>query len=112
MTNSLFYFRITNSPIADIAVVWAKLGDKIRGFIVERGMKGFETPKLEGKFSLRASATGMILMDEVEVPPENLLPNASGLSVSLQFSLILFRILCLNYILLGGQSYPVTGTGL
>ncbi|KAM3597968.1 uncharacterized protein V6R79_011890 [Siganus canaliculatus] len=71
---------ITNSPVADIAVVWAKCDDgKIRGFILERGMKGFTTPKIEGKFSLRASATGMILMDEVEVPEENLLPKASGL---------------------------------
>lgn len=76
-------FRITNSPVADIAVVWAKCDDgKIRGFILERGMKGFSTPKIEGKFSLRASATGMIVMDEVEVPEENLLPNASGLGVS------------------------------
>ncbi|XP_074553747.1 glutaryl-CoA dehydrogenase, mitochondrial-like [Halichoeres trimaculatus] len=71
---------ITNSPEADIAVVWAKCDDgKIRGFILERGMKGFSTPKIEGKFSLRASATGMILMDEVEVPEENLLPKATGL---------------------------------
>ncbi|MEQ2174886.1 hypothetical protein GOODEAATRI_012335, partial [Goodea atripinnis] len=71
---------ITNSPVADVAVVWAKCDDgKVRGFILERGMKGFSTPKIEGKFSLRASATGMILMDEVEVPEENLLPKASGL---------------------------------
>lgn len=71
---------ITNSPVADIAVVWAKCDDgKVRGFILERGMKGLSTPKIEGKFSLRASATGMILMDEVEVPEENLLPKASGL---------------------------------
>lgn len=76
-------FRITNSPVADIAVVWAKCEDeRVRGFILERGMKGLSTPKIEGKFSLRASATGMILMDEVEVPEENLLPNASGLGVS------------------------------
>lgn len=75
--------RITNSPVADIAVVWAKCEDgKVRGFILERGMKGLSTPKIEGKFSLRASATGMILMDEVEVPQENLLPNVSGLAVS------------------------------
>lgn len=75
--------RITNSPVADIAVVWAKCEDgRVRGFILERGMKGFATPKIEGKFSLRASATGMILMDEVEVPQENLLPNVSGLAVS------------------------------
>lgn len=78
-----YYVRITNSPVADIAVVWAKCEDnRVRGFILERGMKGLSTPKIEGKFSLRASATGMILMDEVEVPMENLLPNVSGLAVS------------------------------
>lgn len=71
---------ITNSPIADIAVVWAKTDDgKIRGFIVERGMKGFTTPKIEGKFSLRASITGSISLDEVFVPAANMLPNISGL---------------------------------
>ena len=70
---------ITNSPIADLAVVWAKLDGKIRGFIVERGMKGFETPKIEGKFSLRASITGSISLNDVEVPEENLLPNVKGL---------------------------------
>ena len=76
--------RITNSPVADICVVWAKCEDgKVRGFILERGMKGLVTPKIEGKFSLRASATGMILMDEVEVPEENLLPHVSGLGVSI-----------------------------
>ena len=71
---------ITNSPIADVAVVWAKTEDDvIRGFIVERGMKGFSTPKIEGKFSLRASITGEIVLDNVEVPDENLLPNVKGL---------------------------------
>ncbi len=71
---------ITNSPIADVAVVWAKTEDDvIRGFVLERGMKGFETPKIEGKFSLRASVTGMIMMDEVFVPEDNLLPNVKGL---------------------------------
>jgi glutaryl-CoA dehydrogenase len=71
---------ITNSPIADIAVVWAKCEDKrIRGFILERSMKGFTTPKIEGKFSLRASDTGQIAMNDVHVPPENLLPNIEGL---------------------------------
>jgi glutaryl-CoA dehydrogenase len=71
---------ITNSPIADIAVVWAKTEDDIiRGFVLERGMKGFSTPKIEGKFSLRASVTGEIVMDNVFVPEENLLPNARGL---------------------------------
>jgi glutaryl-CoA dehydrogenase len=71
---------ISNSPIADIAVVWAKLDGKIRGFIVERGTKGFETPKIEGKLSLRASITGEIVLDGAVVPEENLLPNASGLA--------------------------------
>lgn len=72
---------ITNSPIADIAVVWAKCDDKIRGFIIDRkeNGKGLETPKIEGKFSLRASVTGMILMDNVEIPEENLLSNVEGL---------------------------------
>ncbi|MCJ9427830.1 acyl-CoA dehydrogenase [Kordiimonas marina] len=70
---------ITNSPIADLAVVWAKLDDVIRGFIVERGMEGFSTPKIEGKMSLRASITGEIVLDNVFVPEENLLPNAKGL---------------------------------
>ena len=64
-------------------MVWAKTDDgKVRGFILERGMKGFSTPKIEGKFSLRASVTGMIVMDEVEVPEENLLPKITGLGVS------------------------------
>jgi len=74
---------ITNSPIADIAVVWAKSeahDGKIKGFIVERGAKGFSTPKIEGKLSLRASVTGEIVLDEAFVPEENLLPNASGLA--------------------------------
>jgi glutaryl-CoA dehydrogenase len=71
---------ISNSPIADVAVVWAKddAGD-IRGFILERGMKGLTTPKIEGKFSLRASVTGMIMMDDVFVPAENMLPKVKGL---------------------------------
>lgn len=71
---------ITNSPIADLAVVWAKLDGKIRGFVVERGMAGFSTPKIEGKMSLRASITGEIVLENVEVPEENLLPNVSGLA--------------------------------
>ena len=70
---------ITNSPIADVAVVWAKLEGVIRGFIVERGMRGFETPKIEGKLSLRASITGQIVLADCEVPLENLLPNVKGL---------------------------------
>ena len=71
---------ITNAPIADVFVVWAKTGDGvIRGFILERGMKGLTTPKIEGKFSLRASVTGQIVMDGVAVPAENMLPNVQGL---------------------------------
>ncbi len=71
---------ISNSPIADIAIVWAKLDGKIRGFIVERGTKGFETPKIEGKLSLRTSITGEIVLDGALVPEDNLLPNVSGLA--------------------------------
>jgi glutaryl-CoA dehydrogenase len=71
---------ITNSPIADVLVVWAKDdAGEIRGFILERGMAGLETPKIEGKFSLRASITGMIMMQDVFVPAENMLPNVKGL---------------------------------
>ncbi len=71
---------ITNSPIADVFVVWAKNDDGvIKGFVLEKGMKGLSAPKIEGKFSLRASITGEIVMDEVFVPEENLLPNVSGL---------------------------------
>ena len=79
---------ITNSPIADVFVVWAKLTDpdgntggqeSIRGFILEKGMKGLTAPKIEGKMSLRASITGEIVMDGVFVPEENILPNVSGL---------------------------------
>ncbi len=73
---------ITNSPISDLAVVWAKSDahdNKIKGFVVERGTKGFSTPKIEGKLSLRASVTGEIVLDEAFVPDENLLPNVAGL---------------------------------
>jgi glutaryl-CoA dehydrogenase len=71
---------ITNSPIADIAIVWAKdeTGD-IRGFIVERGMKGFTTPEIKGKISLRASITGEIVLENVAVPESAMLPKAKGL---------------------------------
>jgi glutaryl-CoA dehydrogenase len=71
---------ITNAPIADVLVVWAKddAGD-IRGYILERGMQGLTQPKIEGKFSLRASITGMIMMQDVFVPAENQLPNVKGL---------------------------------
>jgi glutaryl-CoA dehydrogenase len=71
---------ITNSPIADLAVVWAKLDGVIRGFVVERDFKGFSTPRIEGKFSLRTSSTGEIVLQDVEVPEANLLPNVKGLS--------------------------------
>lgn len=70
---------ITNSPIADVFIVWAKADGEIRGFILDKGMKGLSAPKIEGKFSLRASVTGEIVMDEVFVPDENMLPNVSGL---------------------------------
>ncbi len=74
---------ITSSPIADLAVVWAKVEDggpdSIRGFIVERGMKGFETPTVHGKMSLRASPTGEIVLQDVRVPKANMLPNVVGL---------------------------------
>lgn len=72
---------ITNSPIADIFIVWAKNdAGRIRGFILEKNMKGLSAPKIEGKFSLRASVTGEIVMDNVFVPAENELPNADGLA--------------------------------
>ncbi|WP_049127160.1 acyl-CoA dehydrogenase family protein, partial [Burkholderia cenocepacia] len=74
---------ITNSPIADVFVVWAKLEengkDAIRGFILEKGWKGLSAPAIHGKVGLRASITGEIVLDEVFVPDENLLPNVSGL---------------------------------
>jgi glutaryl-CoA dehydrogenase len=72
---------ITNSPIADLAVVWGKDDEGVlRGFILEKGMKGLTFPKIEGKFSLRASTTGMIMMDEVFVPEENRLPGVKSLA--------------------------------
>ena len=72
---------ITNSPIADVFIVWAKNDEgAIRGFILDRGMEGLSTPVIEGKFSLRASVTGEIVMDNVFVPEENILPGVSGLS--------------------------------
>uniref|UniRef100_A0A0N5B816 glutaryl-CoA dehydrogenase (ETF) n=1 Tax=Strongyloides papillosus TaxID=174720 RepID=A0A0N5B816_STREA len=74
---------ITNSPVADIMIVWARSdrhNNSIKGFILERGMEGLTTPKIEGKLSLRASVTGQISMDNVPVPEENLLPNAQGIS--------------------------------
>jgi len=71
---------ITNSPVADVFLVWAKCEDgKIRGFLLEKGMPGLTAPKIEGKFSLRASPTGMIMMEDVIIPASNLLPKVSGL---------------------------------
>ena len=71
---------ISNSPIADVFVVWAKTDDGvIRGFVLEKGMKGLSAPKIEGKFSLRTSVTGEIVMDDVHVPAANLLPHVEGL---------------------------------
>ena len=71
---------ISNAPIADVFVVWAKDDDgAIRGYVLEKGMKGLSAPTIEGKFSLRASVTGEVVMDDVVVPAANLLPNVSGL---------------------------------
>jgi glutaryl-CoA dehydrogenase len=73
---------ISNAPLADVFVIWAKSaahGDEIRGFVLEKGMKGLSAPKIGGKLSLRASITGEVVMDGVVVPEENLLPNVSGL---------------------------------
>ena len=71
---------ISNAPVAHVAVVWAKLDNVIRGFLVERGSKGFSTPKIEGKLSLRTSVTGEIVLADCVVPEENLLPNVKGLA--------------------------------
>lgn len=70
---------ITNSPVADVAVVWAKLDGAIRGFIIERDMKGFSAPEIKGKLSLRVSITGELVFDDCFVPAENLMPNVKGL---------------------------------
>jgi glutaryl-CoA dehydrogenase len=70
---------ITNSPVSDVALVWAKLDGKIRGFLVERGAKGFETPKIQNKLSLRASVTGEISLSDVHVPEDAMLPGVEGL---------------------------------
>jgi glutaryl-CoA dehydrogenase len=74
---------ITNSPLAHLAVVWAKVDDQVHAFLVERGMKGFETPEIKGKLSLRASDTGEIVLRDCEVPEENRLPNTKGLKSAL-----------------------------
>jgi len=84
----LLLFRITNSPIADVFIIWAKCADGdtgkdvIRGFILEKDMKGLSAPKIEGKFSLRASITGQIVMEDVIVPANNMFPEVKGLKVS------------------------------
>jgi glutaryl-CoA dehydrogenase len=70
---------ITHAPVADVFVVWAKLDDRVHGFVLERGDKGLSTSKIEGKFSLRASATGEIAMEDVAIPSDRLLPDARGL---------------------------------
>ena len=88
LITSCSIFRITNSPIADVFVVWAKCADEatgkddIRGFILEKGMPGLSAPKIEGKFSLRASITGQIVMEDVTVPAANVFPEIRGLKVS------------------------------
>jgi len=71
---------ISNAPVAHVAVVWAKLDNVIRGFLVERGVKGFSTPKIEGKLSLRTSITGEIVLEDCVVPEDSLLPNVKGLA--------------------------------
>jgi len=71
---------ISNAPVAHLAVIWAKLDNIIRGFIVERGAKGFSTPKIAGKLSLRASVTGEIVLEDCVIPEDNLLPNVKGLA--------------------------------
>ncbi|RPH47138.1 MAG: acyl-CoA dehydrogenase [Planctomycetota bacterium] len=74
---------ITNSPLAHVAIVWAKVDEQVHGFIVERGMKGLETPEIKGKLSLRASDTGEIVLRDCEVPEENRLPGVQGLKSAL-----------------------------
>ena len=70
---------ITHAPVADVFVVWAKLDGRVKGFILERGHKGLTTPKIDGKFSLRASVTGQIAMNDVAIPADRMLPNADGM---------------------------------
>ncbi|EKE10077.1 MAG: hypothetical protein ACD_16C00080G0013 [uncultured bacterium] len=75
---------ITNSPLADIFIVWAKEGSDIKAFLLEKGMEGLSAPKIEGKFSLRASPTGEIVLNDVFVPKENFLPKSHGLKAVMQ----------------------------
>ncbi len=89
----MLFLRITNSPVADVFIVWGRNeaeGGRLRGFILERGMKGLTTPKIEGKFSLRANVTGQIAMDDVTIPEENMLPNISGFGVRSYFNHFVF----------------------
>lgn len=74
---------ITNGTLADVAVVWAKLNGKVRGFLVEKGMKGFSAPEMKGKHSLRASVTSELIFQDVHLPKENILPNGEGLKLPL-----------------------------
>lgn len=74
---------ITNGTLADVAVVWAKLGGVVRGFLVEKGMKGFSAPEMKGKHSLRASVTSELILQDVHIPKENILPNGEGLKLPL-----------------------------
>jgi glutaryl-CoA dehydrogenase len=95
---------ITNAPLADIFVVWAK-DEKgaVRGFIIEKGTKGLSAPLIDGKLSLRSSPTGMIMMDDVKIPKSNILPNVSGFRVFclIYYSLfLLFRIFNFNFLFL------------
>ena len=75
---------ITNGSIADVAVVWAKMDSRVRGFLVEKGTKGFSTQTITGKFSLRASDTSELIFADCEIPEENLLPGSAGLKSALQ----------------------------
>ena len=97
---------ITHAPVADVFLVWAKLDGRIHGFILERGDKGLSTPKIEGKFSLRASATGEIAMADVAIPADRLLPDAQGLKAPFD---------CLNHARLGiawGRWGPRNSAGM
>lgn len=95
---------ISNSPIADVFVVWAKHHDTIKGFVLDRGMKGITTPKIEGKLSLRTSVTGMINLDDVRVPPENVL-NVDGMKGP--FSCLNNARLGISFGVLGAAEYCI-----
>ncbi len=93
---------ITNGTLADIAVVWAKLDGRVRGFLVEKGTKGFEAPEMKGKHSLRASVTSELILQDVHIPEENLLPGSNGLRSAL---------MCLNQARYG-IAWGVTGAAM